>query len=298
MNVIFDTNSIYYLDTTNSNSSQHLSDNEYENLKDNVENGNLSVFISYISMIELLSHLKEQPKDFTTIQNGVRNLLELKPVFLPDPETVFTEYITNIKTNSTHKSITDSQKVFTAIELASDIQQLESKVDLTTIKNYRDNYENQYTDDIKNFVLSAIPNFDAKRLKGKNTRLSKAELNNFSNYLNSNSWSNWMKYMLAYRGQAKLNGEDASPLDKIDFFEKSYKKLLIHTFQQGYQPQNNKNDYNDLHFNVYFNNSNDYVFITSENNVVFDELKNSNRCMNLKELCNKLNNNNFKNNIQ
>lgn len=301
MNVIFDTNSIYYLDTANFNTSEHLSDNEFAILKENVENKKLSIFISYISMVELSSHLKEQQKDFTTIQNGVRKLFELYPVFLPDPETLFTEYITNIKTNSNHKSITDSQKIFTAIKLAPNIQQLEKgfaannncyKVDLNTIKNCRDSYENQYTDDIRNFVLTAIPNFDTKRLKGKHTRLSKTELCNFNDYLNSGNWINWIKYMLAYRGQAKFNNANTSILTKIDFFEKSYKKLLIHTFQQGYQPQNNKNDYNDLHFNVYFNNYNDYVFITSENNVIFDELKNHNRCMKLKELCDKLSNNN------
>jgi hypothetical protein len=289
-NVIFDTNSIYYLDTTIQDKTNHLTDNEFETLKKNTENGNLNIFISPISVIEMSSRLISTPNDFNKVQNSLKKMFCLCPKFLPDPEQMFNEYMTNhyiCEQNYAHwEKISELIKDATSISALQNSFPNGNGVNLKKISRFRDEYEKQYIEDMKNYVLIAIPNFDERRLKGSNTRLSKNELVKINNCLNSTNWINSLKLMLVERGQAKLDAIETTLLNKIYFFEKSYKKLLSHTFQQGYQPQNNKNDYNDLHFNVYFNNDNDYIFITSENNVVFDELKNSNRCITLKNLCN------------
>lgn len=130
--------------------------------------------------------------------------------------------------------------------------------------------------------------FDIKIVKGKNTRLPKDKIADLKKYLKSNSWTNQIKLMLINRTLLplpKVKKEIENIFEKISFFKKSYEDLLIKVFEEGYIPNmKKKNDYNDWHFNVYFNDDNDFVFITSEKNVVFKELRIKNRCKDIVEL--------------
>lgn len=88
MNAIFDTNAVYYLDSK-------LSEADFEKLILKVNNGELAVFISPITVIEMTSRLKENPTDFKKIQDALKKLFKLNPIFLPNPEQQLAEYVLN-----------------------------------------------------------------------------------------------------------------------------------------------------------------------------------------------------------
>jgi hypothetical protein len=313
MNVILDTNAIYYLDTTNPNKDMHLTDNEFDILKANVENQKLKIYISWLSMIEISSHLKVKPSDFATIQKGVQKLFELKPLFLPDPETMFKEYILNKKTDCYHKSITDTKTAFASIKLAPDVTKLEKgfsrlefsieayrvnkkyidwvkrKVDLNFISDERAKYEQQFKNDVIDVVLELIirkfPHYERKIRGAKRVCLTDSEKQS----LFDNEYHDEMIKGFEHRGQANLSKviEEAKiTKEKFEFLDKAYQEFILSRILEFGKRSIDKNDYNDMHFNVYFHKHNDFTFITDEKKqVVFNELKNADKCKGLKELC-------------
>lgn len=290
MNVIFDTNAVYYLDSK-------LSKAAFEKLILKVSNGELTVFISPITVIEMTSRLKENPSDFNKVQDAIKKLFELNPTFLPDPEQQLAEYVSNSKIDANEYK--HWKEIFYTIKIAPTVAKLETgfdyistftkrSVNLTRLHSFRKTYEDYYVLDMETPLKSIITDFDIKIARGKNTRLPKDKIADFKKYLKSNNWTDQIKLMLINRTLLPLPNdkkEIEKVFDKISFFRKSYEDLFIKVFEDGYIPNvKKKNDYNDWHFNVYFNDDNDYVFITSEKNVVFKELRNKNRCKDIDEL--------------
>ena len=67
MNVIFDTNAVYYLESK-------LSNENFEKMNQMVEKNELTIFISPITVIEMTSRLKTQPNGFKKVQIALKNL--------------------------------------------------------------------------------------------------------------------------------------------------------------------------------------------------------------------------------
>ena len=290
MDAIFDTNSVYYLE-------DKFSEDDFQKLVIKVNKGQLRVFISPITVIEMSSRLKENPSNFSKVQKAIQRLFKLKPVFLPDPEQQLTEYVSNSTTDI--NQYFHWEEIFYTIKVAPNLEKLKKgfddfstfikrSVNITNIYSFRKNYENNYILDMERVLKSLIPNFDRKILRGKNTRLDKGKVPDFKKFLESDEWNNLIKVMLINRTLLTLP-TDETKIDeifkKIHFFKKSYEDLFIKIFEQGYIPNiKKKNDYNDWHFNVYFNENNNFIFVTSENNIVFNELKSQNRCKDIIEL--------------
>lgn len=287
MDVIFDTNTVYYLDSK-------LSNSEFEIIKQKVKRKELYVFISPITVIEMTSRLKTNPKDFLKVQNAVKKLFLLDPIFLPDQEQQLIEYIeTNKNKGYDLKSWRD---IFETIKIAPSITKLESgfnefstmtvrSVNVNRISLLRDEYEKNYVSDMTNHLKRIIPDYEFKITKGKSIRLPKDKVDDFKQFLNSSIWLELFKFLLISKTRLPLPSNTTDIFEKIHFFKKSYENLLLKIVENGYIPNmKKKNDYNDCHFNVYFNNDNNFIFITSESNVVFDELKIKNRCKDLMEL--------------
>lgn len=290
MNAILDTNAIYYLDSK-------LSAAEFEKIEQKIKRSELKIYISPITVIEMTSRLKEKPADFKKVQDAIKKLFLLSPSFLPDPEQQLTEYVLNSKI--AENDYKHWKEIFYTIKVATSITALETgfddhstqtkrSVDLTKIYTIRKEYESFYVSDMETPLKTIIPDFEIKIAKNKNTRLPKDKVYDFKKYLESSNWINQLKLMLIARTLLPLPN-DATEIqnifEKIHFFKKSYEDLFIKIFEDGYIPNmKRKNDFNDWHFNVYFNNSNDYIFITSENNVVFNELKIKDRCKDIMDL--------------
>ena len=75
MEVIFDTNAVYYLET-------ELSLANFEKLVEKVKKG-LKIYITPITVIEMTSRLKEKPADFGMVQKAIKKLYQLNPGFKP-----------------------------------------------------------------------------------------------------------------------------------------------------------------------------------------------------------------------
>ncbi|WP_201986006.1 hypothetical protein [Hymenobacter rubidus] len=292
MNAILDTNTVYYLDSK-------LSAEEYSKVSAKVGTGELKVFVSPITVIEMTSRLKENPLDFIKVQNAIKKLMALNPIFLPDPEQQLIEYISGAK-------VEDSQyvhwkDVFESISAAPSVTALEigfddhaslkrRQVSLAKIHSFRQEYESQYVNDMKESLVTVVKGYEAKISKGKIPKLSKSEFEEFDKFLVSDSWINLMKIMLVNRTQLPLPVEEAKlnlVFAKIEFLKKSYEYLLRRILENGYIPSiKKKNDYNDFHFNVYFNKLNDYIFVTAESNPVFSELNARGRLVAIDKLVN------------
>lgn len=287
MKAIFDTNSVYYLE-------DKLSEDDFQKLVVKVNEGQLKVFVSPITVIEMASRLEEAPNDFSKVQKAIQKLFKLKPIFLPDPEQQLAEYISNSATDI--KKYSHWEKIFYAIKIAPNLDQLKKgfndystfikmSVNITNIHSLRSNYENNYVSDMENVLKSIVPSFNKKIQKGKNTRLDKSKIPDFKKFLELGSWNNLVKVMLVNRTLLELPTNEIKLNEifkKIYFFKKSYEDLFIKIFEQGYIPNiKKKNDYNDWHFNVYFNDSNNYIFVTSEKNTVFNELRAKNRVIDI-----------------
>jgi hypothetical protein len=290
MNVIFDTNSVYYLES-------ELSEHDFIIIKQKIITNKLQVFVSPITVIEMTSRLVECPLDFIKVKSAIIRLLKLNPTFLPDPEQQLSEYILDSKLdNNDYKNW---KEIFISTSLAQSVDDLKTgindffsnirtSVDINKIHTFRKSYENTYVSDMQNLLQSIVEDFNIKIGKNKNTRLPKNKTEDFMKYLCSPVWINQMKLMLENRTGIPLPNDENKVeiiLKKASFFIKSYERLIIKIFRDGYVPNiKKKNDYNDLHFNIYFNEDNSFVFITSENNIVFEQLRNNRRCINLQEL--------------
>jgi predicted nucleic acid-binding protein len=287
MNAILDTNAVYYLDSK-------LAVEEYDKILAKINTGSLKVFISALTVIEMTSRLKEKPHDFEKVQNAIKKLMALKPIFLPDPEQQLVEYVSSAKVDAGHwKDVLESVAVapsVTALELGFiDDKGLERKVNTSLIYSVRKEYEEQYVGDMKRSLVSIVKGYEAKISRGKIPKLSKDDFEEFNKFLNSESWANLLKIMLVNRTQLVLpeEGKLSIVFEKIYFFKKAYEALLLRILENGYIPSiKKKNDYNDFHFNVYFNKLNDYVFVTAESNTVFDELDKFGRLISIDKLIN------------
>lgn len=290
MNVIFDTNAVYYLDS-------ELTPTDFKKLVEKVQKGLLKVHITPITVIEMTSRLKENPSDFKKVQKAIQKLYELKPIFLPNPEQQLGEYILDFKIDK--KYFNQWNEVFYSIKIAKNLNELETgfddlvshtrrSVNITHIFNFRKEYEALYISDMQIPLKAIIPNFDLKVSVKKNTRLDKTKIVEFEKYLKSKNWSNLIKLMLLERTLLPLPTEQKDIdiiFGKIKYFKNAYENLLRKIFTEGLLPNlKRKNDYNDWHFMVYFNDDNDFVFITSENNALFKGLKDDSRLMSIHDL--------------
>ena len=289
MNVIFDTNSVYYLDSM-------LSYDEFELFKEKSKTG-LHVFISPITAIEMASRLKEKPLDFSRVQQALKKLFDLNPSFLPDPELQLTEYVLDTKLDP--KDYGPWREILYTIKVAPDVTALESgfddlttltrrSVNISQIHSFRKKYETYYISDIETPLKLIIPGFSARIAKGKHTRLQKGRIADFEKYLLSPNWTAQIKIMLINRTLLPLPIEQVKIdkiFERIRYFKKAYENLFLKIFQEGYIPNmKKKNDYNDWHFNVYFHNANDFIFVTSESNVLFKELLENKRCIKIRDI--------------
>jgi hypothetical protein len=290
MNAIFDTNTVYYLDSK-------LSNADFERLIVKITDKQLNIFVSPITVIEMTSRLKKKPSDFAMVKRTIGKLLKLNPIFLPDPEQQLTEYVLNTKVDE--NEYRHWKEIFYTISIAPSVEILETgfddlitftrrAVNLTHIYSFRKTYEEYYVLDMETPLKSIVENFDIKILKRKNIRLSKDRNEDFKKYLGSTNWTDQLKLMLVNRTLQPLpnsKSEMDSIFEKIYYFRKSYEDLFVKIFEEGYIPNiKKKNDYNDWHFNVYFNIGNDFYLVTSERNVVFKELTNKSRCLDLGQL--------------
>jgi len=289
MNVIFDTNAVYYLESK-------LSNENFEKMNQMVEKNELTIFISPITVIEMTSRLKTQPNGFKKVQIALKKLMSLNPQFLPDPDQQLREYVSNSKSNK--NDYKHWKEIVSSIILAPNVTKLESGfcdslsnrrvVNIDYLINFRKEYEEYYLSSINQVLEQIITDYNVKIDKGRNTRLPKDKISNFKKYLTSSDWIDQIKIMLVNRTEVQLPNNEVEIqiiFEKIYFLKKSYEDLFLKIFEEGYIPnKKKKNDYNDWHFNVYFNDFNDYIFITSENNVVFKELRSKNRCINFEEL--------------
>jgi len=290
MNAIFDTNPIYYLESK-------LTDTELKKLQEKVINEELKVFISPISVIEMGSRLKKTSSDFKKVQTSIRNLITLNPVFLPDPELQLVEYVLNLTISE--NEYRHWKETFYTIKVAPNVTELElgfddlsthtrRAVNLEHLHIFRNNYESCYVTDMEIPLKTIIENYDKKIAKRKSTRITKERIADFKKYLTSNNWTNQIKLILINRTDLPLPIDDAEIEElfkKIYFFRKAYEALFLKIFEEGYVPNaKKKNDYNDLHFNVYFHDMNDFIFITSENNIVFQELERKGRRKDITDL--------------
>lgn len=245
----------------------------------------------------MISRIVEKPEDFGCVKNSVKKLLELNPNFLPTPEDQLTEYVSNTSTDP--MEITAWKEIFISLALAPNFDKLKNgfsvpiegrirSVDAQKIYEFRKNYELQYISDVETPLKLYIDKFEEKVAKGTHTRLSKEKISNFKRYLTSIEWIKIIKLMIINRTQHPLPEDEKEVqiiLKKVTFIKNSYEDFFLHIFQQGYRPNfKKKNDYNDWHFNFYFNDDNDYVLITSEDNVVFEELKRKGRCVKISGL--------------
>lgn len=289
-NAIFDTNSIYYLES-------QLSLEEFNIIKSKVDKKELSIFVTPISIIEMVSRIVEKPEDFGWVKDSVKKLLELNPNFLPTPEDQLTEYVSNTPTDP--MEIIAWKEIFISLSLAPNFDKLKNgfavpsegrirSVDAQKIYEFRKNYESQYILDVETPLKLYINKFKEKVAKRTHTRLNKEKIPDFKRYINSIEWINIIKLMIINRTLRPLPEDEKEVqivLKKVTFIKKSYEDFFLHIFQQGYRPNiKKKNDYNDWHFNFYFTDFNDYVFITSEENVVFEELKRRGRCIKISGL--------------
>lgn len=295
MNLIFDTNSVYYLDNQNV-----LSIQSFNKLKDAVSTGKLRIYISPITVIEMASRIEDEKKGgFKKVKDALKKLMHLNPSFLLDPDEQLMNYYSsniNISTNT----VLWRNIIETIVKAKSKEQLLQGYVDMPTktirtvyskrISDFRENYERNYINDMNLHVTRLIPGFAKKVSRQKVTRLPKIEKEVFKNYIQSENWNvnfyNGLASRVGYNLQLENNCYE-NLKEKLHFFKSSYEALLNRIFINGYIPNwGKKNDYNDLHFNVYFHDNNDFVFITSENNVVFEELKKNGRLKNINELVN------------
>ena len=183
MNVIFDTNAVYYLDSK-------LSKADFEKLCLKVSRNELKIFISPITVIEMTSRLKENPSDFAMVQKAIKKLFKLNPNFLPDPEQQLVEYVLNSKIDENEYK--HWRELFYTISVAPNVTKLETgfddlttftkrSVNLTHIHSFRKTYESYYVSDMETPLKSIIKDFDIKILNRKNTRLPKDKIDDFKN---------------------------------------------------------------------------------------------------------------------
>jgi hypothetical protein len=293
MKVILDTNAIYYLETK-------LSVFEFNILKNLVNLNKLQVYISPISVIEIASRIKNKFDDFTLIKKILTNLFLLNPIFLNDPEEQLREYFCNIALDINWKW----KEVLYSIKTANSVLEIENgfidiinqtkrHVDLSYFAKAREDYEILYVQEIMSAIQKIIPEFTRKISKNKNTRLSKDNKKEFDNFLNSVNWSKLFEYILLQRANYPFPNNTKSKeliLEKAYYFKIGYENLLKKIFYDGYIPNaNKKNDYNDLHFTIYINKYNEYIFITNEDNAIFNQLRKDGKCMNIEVLIQQLN---------
>lgn len=301
MKILFDTNIFRDIQRKKINS------NQIQKAKEKIHKHSWQAVISPLTLIELGSHINDDENDFyERYRVAFEAIVDICNSTLPDPEVFMRKKIFNhpidsnqglspeetlnicrfIATTKKYEDLTNG-KIMTWNDIPS-------RIILKTgyLKQFRDEYEQQYISDMQNFVLDRIvPNHNSIRANGMMPCIKdKNILTSFNKFIDSVEFENTFYKFQAVRVNVLLIGSDFSSVwdknvkAKLSDYCSAYKWIIKKIAEAGYNPIKNKNDYNDIHFLIYLADST-LCFVTHDGGILnkIDGMPNASRVINFQE---------------
>lgn len=243
-------------------------------------------FVSPLSLIELGSHICEEERTrFDLYHQAIQAARRLCRQALPDPEVTLRERVFGAPRDENRGlSPTETMEILRLISMASSYEDLvqgqitqwqgaHARVSYKSeyLKKFREDYESKYIEDMHEHVLEVVcPDWKHKRSQGKMANLEDPDLRkHLVDYLGSDEFRRQFFWLQAERAGVHLIGEsmwDKAAFERLAPFFDAYHWILQAMINSGYNPQKNKNDFNDIHFLLYLSDP-DMILVSSDGGI-------------------------------
>jgi len=245
--------------------------------------------VSPLSLVELGSHICDEEKDkYESYRRAFEAITQLCDLALLDPEMFMRREIFAHPIGEYGLSPEDTLKISQVIAQTRDYDRLAdgqvtmwgnilSRVFIKTgyLKQFREKYEMQYVQDMEEHVLAILtPDHKEIREGGGLPNVSDQNLRTkFAWFLESDDFEDVFYRFTAIRVNVcllgtTLNSEwDRQAKEKLADYCAAYKWILRKIAEAGYNPEKNKNDFNDIHFLVYLADP-QLTFVTHDGGIV------------------------------
>lgn len=227
-------------------------------------------FLSPLALIELGSHINDDEKaDFDRYHGALKAAVNLCRYALTDPEAILREQVFKVPPDSGRLAATETLDICQRIAAATSYNDLVTgqvmqwegalarvSYNAECLKNFREDYEAEYVIEMHNSVVGLVcPDWKTKRAAAKMANIDDPEIRNkVVAFLDSLEFQNSFYKLQAERAGVTLIGEsmwDNDAFGRMKYFFEAYRWILKAIVQSGYNPEKNKNDYNDVHYLLY-----------------------------------------------
>ncbi len=226
--------------------------------------------LSPLSLIELGSHICEEEKGrFDRYHVAIQAARRLCRGALPDPEAVLRRQVFQAPPDGRGLQPAEVIDIASLIAAARSYDELVrgqatrwqgalSRVSFNAgfLKQFREDYEAQYIEDMHRHVVDVVcPDWREKRDRGEMANLGdQATRRRLVEYLESEPFRRQFFLLQAERVGVFLIGKSAwddRAFQRLAPFFNAYLWILKTIINSGYNPEKNKNDFNDIHFLIY-----------------------------------------------
>jgi hypothetical protein len=296
--ILFDTN--VFRDIQRGNISEGQVDSALEKLASQGDG-----YFSALSLFELGSHLDDQEREnYERFRDAFRAAERLCARALPDPESFMGRHAFHIEPS--WESINEEEVLLLArlinaadtydeLAVSREVklhgQMVRATFNRGFLRAFRAKVEGDYVADMYDNVANrVIPDYDLKRKQGTGpVRLNEGpERTKFLQFLQGSEMREELVRSQATRlaldwDMIPATVEDVS--NRLDAFFSAFLTILTEFLRDGYNPEKNKNDFNDIHFLSYLCDP-EVVFVTQDGRArkkVSDSSPQSKRIFSFKE---------------
>jgi hypothetical protein len=242
-------------------------------------------YISPLSIFELGSHLE---CNFSYYRDTFHHAVDLCHYAMAEPEVFMMKHLfCYSSTDYIGLNPTEMYPLCQEVSTAASLSDLkgtrrirwdgvwtDGELNVEYFKDFREQYENKYIENMNRIIVQFIPDFDAKKNMGRLACMSKGPLrDNVLKFVESDQFRAMFIKVMAERCKVTLlepsitSEWERAAATKIDAFIHAYKWITRKVLESGYNITKNKNDYNDIHFLIYLADP-EVLFVTQDQRIL------------------------------